>query len=334
MPRILNSKSFILVLVLVCLTVVPIIGAAGISSPQRTERYRPKNNVYLVKPADREAVIAGEGLPSELVRSHILGYNQETKQWPEHHLMAKAATQYLGSRTDLDGYQKAVLWEAMAAEISKQHEFLSEYHEGSDGSFVFRGVLWSIIVFTREGKVFRGEKVLQTGEIWQADYWPLTTRNGPTNYPHIAEEVIAHVNAKGIAEAEESDRFKIIERAVVFRNFGEISANEQAEALKALMHYDKTTSHLSSKAPRIISKVSVHKKFLKSDIILFELFVTAAADMKLRFSPEETTAVLNRLDEIVTILCNADSLEFDSLRASAEQTRANLTAGSCSTVFF
>lgn len=173
-------KTHLLVLLLsIFLTAIPSLGQPP--TPCELLLRRGPRKVHLdvlaesrmLDAATRERMLIEMDAPSAMERDEIFRNAPPVTQGPPATALARAALAYIVSRPDWTALQKAVFWEAMAVDISGMPGILfrSDFHRGTDGSYLFGGAAGEVVVFRPDGKVLRNSLIfLKPGVEWKADY--------------------------------------------------------------------------------------------------------------------------------------------------------------------
>lgn len=147
-------------------------------APNYSESQEYFGSRRFVKAEERVAAMAAIGAPSTEEIDKILKVSRLQEKYNGRlGIMARATIDYLVSRADWTPFQKAVFWDSMAVEIDKRVRalglapFSNFYHDGSDGSFMFQGEIGETLVFTTDGRIFKGniESIAMKAN-WRADY--------------------------------------------------------------------------------------------------------------------------------------------------------------------
>lgn len=136
----------------------------------------------MLQPEERAQAMAAIGAPGSEVIDQILFVSRINAKYNGRlAIQVRQVIQYLQTRHDWNGYQKAVFWDSMAVEIDRQMRalkiaiFSNFYHDSTDGSFMFQGEVGETVVFTKDGRIFKGRiESIAMRATWQADYSGLT----------------------------------------------------------------------------------------------------------------------------------------------------------------
>lgn len=171
------------------MTMTPFLASASCEphltgpAPASTSEYSEKQDVFfgarrMLQAEERAQAMAEIGAPSAEEIEHILFVSRlQAKYNGRLAIQVRQVIEYLQTRRDWNGYQKAVFWDSMAVEIDRQMRalktaiFSNFYHEATDGSFMFQGEVGETVVFTKDGRIFKGRiESIAMRATWQADY--------------------------------------------------------------------------------------------------------------------------------------------------------------------
>ncbi len=178
--RSLIVKTHISLLLLsIFLTAVPSLGQPAtpcellLRRGPRTTRPDVLAETRMLDADKREKILNEMNAPTASERDEIFSQATPVTKGPPATALARAALAYIVGRADWTPFQKAVFWEAMAVDISGMPGILfrSDFHRGTDGSYLFGGAAGEVVVFRLDGKVLRNSMIfLKPGTEWKADY--------------------------------------------------------------------------------------------------------------------------------------------------------------------
>lgn len=179
MIRMLVKTHFYAILLSIFLTAVPSLGSPPtpcellLGRGLRAPKADAMADTRMLDVPNREKALEEMNAPTPEERDEIFRNATPVKSGPPATALARASLVYIVGRSDWTPFQKAVFWETMCIGISAMPGILfrSDFHQGSDGSYVFSGAAGEVVVFRPDGKVMRNSLVfLKPGSTWKADY--------------------------------------------------------------------------------------------------------------------------------------------------------------------